>query len=120
MRSSFFKPSPRLCGAAFAAIAAVALSSGRANAECGDYVHIVKDGIAADGSPCRGPGCSNKPATPDLPMTASSTERTGAKLVAACDLAAEGSPECTRTRFPCSIGLPNHISTPIFHPPRFA
>src|SRR6185437_3010411 len=119
MRLTSFAPSPRLCGVAFAAIAAVAFSSARANAECGEYVHIGQD-RAGDGSPCRGPGCANKPTTPDLPMTAPTDEPPGAKPVAACDSAAECSSESTRTRFPYSIGLPTHISTPIFHPPRAA
>jgi hypothetical protein len=132
MRPFSHRLSLRLCGVAFAALAAVACSSGRAAAACGDYVHVVTDGAQADSPampgepdlprpPCHGPGCSGQPTPPIPPLTAPVTEPTGAKELAtraAGDAGDHGG--SARHPVPEAIGSPVRTSTPIFHPPRFA
>ena len=122
----------RPVGIALAVLAAAACSPGRAAAECGDYVHIVKDDPVkastpghgepiAPRPPCHGPGCSEKPATPVLPLTAPVTDTEGPKELAARtpgDADPAAGPGWVVPVEPA--GRPSRIPNPIFHPPRAA
>jgi hypothetical protein len=128
MRPLSHRPSLRLCGVAFAALVAVACSSGRASAACGDYVHVLKDGAQAGGpmmpgqpdAPCHGPGCSNQPTAPILPLTAPVAEPGGSKELATSGVDADGRGGAARHCFPNAIGTPVRTSNPIFRPPATA
>jgi hypothetical protein len=104
-----------------AILAAIAFSPNRAAAECGDYVHIGQtgpDGLKLPVKPCDGPHCSQKPATPAIPLTLPTTESEGAKTIAALAAADGDGVSRGQVIVQRAVLLPDPIPTSIFHPPR--
>jgi hypothetical protein len=118
---------------AFAIVAAVAFAPSRAQATCGDYVHIGPPPQAADvGSPgettptpdaprqpCHGPGCSGHPGPPTVPLSAPVSFESQAKQWAARvhGEGDSGGPPGRSLADPSDCS-PVHMSRSIFHPPR--
>lgn len=115
----------RAIGIAIAILVVAACSPSRAVAECGDYVHIVKNvpetGSQAPQAPCEGPNCSSKPATPTAPLTAPVNDSESAKQITSrsgCDADLDDNRErITRQHL---SDLPDPILASIFHPPRIS
>ena len=98
----------------------------RAAAECGDYVHIAKQTPAnAEQSapmpkpPCDGPNCSQRPATPVLPVSVPISEVEVSKQFTQA-LASDLHASDVRGFYfvQVQLSLPDPIPTSIFHPPR--
>lgn len=116
----------RLAAVAVLTAAGLLAAPDRAAAGCGDYV-VVAD-VMADGSdhppppmaPCHGPGCSNGPESPDVPLSAPVPSPVGSDPWAALAgraVAPDPGPG-SRYAVPPDAGRPVHIPQPIFHPPR--
>lgn len=121
MRSSpaTFRLTPCLIAAA-----AVLLLGGRASASCGDYVHVRTAGQKADpdqkqpapaDSPCAHGQCDRAPITP--PPAEPNAPTSGghdAVLATVSDIPPVAGPSYTD----CEVGVPSHVSSVPFHPPR--
>ena len=124
---------PRSVGVAIAIIVAMAYSPDRAEAACGDYVHIATDKpvellppsfpvlieVDSPRQPCHGPNCSRKPSRPVPPLSAPVTESSPDKELAvpgSIDIDLDlGMERCFGSELSvCPISQPNSV----FHPPR--
>src|SRR6266540_2226208 len=121
----------RFATAIVLAVAAAALSPGRGEASCGEYVTIHdsapaaheqsvrQDHPASPRQPCDGPFCSNRPAAPRSPLTTPPTDTNPSKDCTSC--AANGSESSGEARFvlePAGHHYSAQLLTSIFHPPR--
>ena len=115
----------RAAGITFVVLAAVASSPARAEAACGDYVHILK-ADAGDAAPvpmpkppCDGPNCSNRQVPPAVPLSVPTAEREVPKPLAKLVEAFDPSFKIHVLFKTCSsLTLPDPGSSSIFHPPR--
>lgn len=115
----------RAVAAALLAVVGVALAPTGATASCGNYVQI---GIekpkshhepAAPAAPCQGPGCSQGPAMPVLPLTAPVLSATDSEQsVAATGPISDTRPASGRSDPYAVNELPARLTSSIFHPPR--
>ena len=105
-------------------IVGVALTPGGAAASCGSYVtiqgHADAGGpIPAPTVPCHGPGCSNAPASPALPLTAPVTSSQGSEQPSAhSDSSADSTAGPRWGPFLSVDSHPVRVASSIFHPPR--
>ena len=134
MRVLGHAPVLRPAGAALAVIAAIVAFPGRSAAECGDYVHIVKDRVAAESSrlddifgqseqkpprsPCHGPNCSGNPSAPVPPITAPVSDAGSKELAARATSDANRADGREWVIAPGLRGSPTRLPSLIFHPPR--
>jgi hypothetical protein len=114
----------RTVGIAAAILAAVAASPKRAEASCGNYVHIAAPGEedsapAPMPKPCDGPNCSSRQTPPVSPLSAPVVEWDASKSVAR--LAGEVVPANESKTYRAArstLLLPDPVRSSIFHPPR--
>jgi len=129
------KPVARFAGIALAITMGVVISSGRATAACGDYVHIVAKPTevtapplavarSQEGTPrvpCHGPECTCRPTQSAAPFTVLVVETDRAKELAPHpDLIEAGANVSSSHRGPRTLGSPTHFTVAIFDPPRVA
>lgn len=128
MRILSSRPVVKSVGIAVAILVVIACAPGQAKAECGDYVHIIKDAPAEAGktvplqkAPCNGPNCSGKPATPPAPLTAPVTESEVSEPFADASRNGDDSNHAREMLSrDLAVILPSTIPSSIFHPPRAA
>lgn len=99
------------------------LANAKASASCGDYVHILPNGISADGqppahpkAPCHGPNCQDAPRHPPTPSPTVTVNAPphDAVLANCATIEAAGTERWPSESFP----VPHHVPSAIFHPPR--
>jgi hypothetical protein len=116
----------RTAGVALLPAVVVLCCTGRASAECGDYVRLLgPDGrvqTPADHDPmpgerpCHGPNCQGAPKAP-LPVPPAPTHAPDTKGLVVGDASQAGND--STNHFPTeSDGSPVRLPTSIFHPPR--
>lgn len=105
-----------------AVLAAVTFSPSRAAAECGDYVHIVKNDSTPQPilpKPCDGPTCSQRPLPPIAPLSVPSSSFEIAKpFVEILSASGQGDSGANRLSILEQLVIPDPNPTSIFHPPR--
>ena len=98
-------------------------------AECGDYVHIVKDDTTTTPAsptpdrrpllPCTGPNCSSRPTAPEAPLAPPTTAPVVAEEWAVQTASAKEPDGRSGWCQPAaSDRLPARVPVSIFHPPR--
>ena len=124
MRFPLPTPSFRPIAVAVLVAAGLTLAPGSASASCGDYVTVVGQTDAghetgAPRSPCTGPGCSNRPMTPILPLSTPVTSTAQAKELAARTAVEVETDPCAGWQLFTATKRPDSSCTSaIFHPPR--
>jgi hypothetical protein len=107
-------------GVAVATVAALALFSGTASAQCGNYVHIAVEqsgNSPVPRQPCHGPNCSQKPAAPSSPAPVSPAPSQVKECVADVGSTTDRGPSHWSLPTSIALALPQFDDS-IFHPPR--